>query len=105
MAPCCRSCGLDFASFNVGDGPAALLILVIGALVTGLALWLELAAAPPFWLHLILWPPITALSVIASLRVTKALLLALEWTGRHAPDMAEAHGHEAHEGRHMEDSR
>ena len=75
----CRNCGLDIESFNVGDGPAALLILAIGAIVTGLAIWLELAAAPPFWLHLLLWPPVTAAGVVGSLRMAKALLLALEW--------------------------
>ena len=31
FAPRCRVCGLDFSSFNVGDGPAAFLTLIIGA--------------------------------------------------------------------------
>ncbi|HJQ16382.1 MAG TPA: DUF983 domain-containing protein [Allosphingosinicella sp.] len=79
LAPRCRACGLDLAAFNVGDGPAALLILGLGAIVTGLAVWLELAAEPPFWVHLILWPPLAAVAVVLALRVTKALLLALEY--------------------------
>ena len=33
FAPKCRACGLDFTTFNVGDGPAAFLTLIIGALV------------------------------------------------------------------------
>ena len=33
FAPSCSSCGLDFASYNVGDGPAAFLILIVGAIV------------------------------------------------------------------------
>ena len=32
-ADSCRGCGLDFDSFNVGDGPAAFLILIVGAIV------------------------------------------------------------------------
>lgn len=79
FAPVCRACGLDIAGFNVGDGPAAFLILIVGGLVTGLALWLELAVAPPFWLHLILWPLVTLALVIFSLRVGKGWLLALEY--------------------------
>jgi len=63
----------------VGDGPAAFLILVIGALIVGLAVALELAASPPFWLHLLLWPPLTALAVLAALRLSKGILLALEY--------------------------
>lgn len=79
LAPHCRACGLDIAGFNVGDGPAAFLILIIGGLITGLALWLELAVEPPFWLHLLLWPLLTLLLVVGSLRVAKGWLLALEY--------------------------
>ena len=43
----CRACGLDFDAFNVGDGPAAFLILIVGAIVVGAAITLELAAEPP----------------------------------------------------------
>ena len=75
----CRACGLEFHRFNVGDGPAAFLTLIIGALITGLALWLEVAWHPPFWVHVILWVPLTALAVIWGLRAGKAALLAAEF--------------------------
>ena len=79
FAPRCRACGLDFSTFNVGDGPAAFLTLIIGALVTGLALWLELTWHPPFWVHMLLWVPFTAAAVIWGLRAGKAALLAAEF--------------------------
>ncbi len=79
FAPVCRACGLDFAGFNVGDGPAAFLTLIIGAIVTGLAITLELSASPPFCLHILLWLPLTTVGVVGSLRVAKGLLLALEY--------------------------
>lgn len=79
FAPRCRVCGLDFSAFNVGDGPAAFLTLIVGALVVGLALWLELAAHPPFWVHVILWVPITSAAVIWGLRAGKAALIAAEY--------------------------
>lgn len=79
FAPACRACGLSFASFNVGDGPAAFLTLGVGALVTVLAITLELTAHPPFWLHLILWIPFTALAVLGALRIAKGMLIALEY--------------------------
>jgi len=78
FAPACRVCSLDFASYNVGDGPAAFLTLIIGALITGLALWLELTLHPPFWVHVILWVPLTTAAVIWGLRAGKAALLAAE---------------------------
>ena len=82
FAPKCRACGLDFHAFNVGDGPAAFLTLLVGGLITGLAIWLELSAEPPWWLHVLLWLPLTTLAVVSSLRLAKAMLLALEFKHR-----------------------
>lgn len=79
FAPHCRGCGLDYAQFNVGDGPAAFLILIVGGLVTALALFLQIAAQPPFWVHILLWVPIAAALVILCLRLSKAALLILEY--------------------------
>lgn len=79
FAPKCRACGLDFNQFNVGDGPAAFLILILGGLVTALALFFQLAANPPFWVHILLWVPLTTALVIFCLRVSKAALLILEY--------------------------
>ena len=75
----CANCGLDFSQFNVGDGPAAFLTLCIGTLITILAVWLELGVGPPWWVHLILWLPLTTLAVIVGLRGAKAALLYAEW--------------------------
>ena len=75
----CRVCTLDFTVFNVGDGPAAFLTLIIGALITGLALWLEVTWHPPFWVHAVLWIPLTTAAVIWGLRAGKAALLAAEY--------------------------
>lgn len=79
FAPECTNCGLDLASFNVGDGPAAFLTLIIGTLIVGLAMWLELALSPPWWVHVLLWAPIIFVSTIASLRLSKGVLLGLEY--------------------------
>ena len=77
----CRVCGLDFTAFNVGDGPAAFLILIVGAVVVAAALTLELAVEPPAWVHLI-WVPVAAALTLGGLRVTKAWLLAQEYKHR-----------------------
>ena len=79
FAPACVVCGLDFSRFNVGDGPAAFLTLVIGGIVTGLAMWLELTLHPAWWVHVLLWTPMVVLGTIYALRAGKAALLALEF--------------------------
>lgn len=75
----CRACGLDFSRFNVGDGPAAFLTMIVGAIVVVLALTLQLSAEPPWWVHVILWVPLTTLGVIGGLRLAKAALLWSEY--------------------------
>lgn len=82
FAPRCRACGLDFEAFDVGDGPAAFLIFIVGAIVVALAIAVELGASPPWWVHVLLWLPLTAFLTIGLLRLAKGLLLALEWRGR-----------------------
>src|SRR5688572_13213782 len=78
----CRACGLDLASFNVGDGPAAFLTLIVGAIIIALMVWLQLTAAPPWWVHLLLWIPLATAGVIFGLRIGKAALLQSEYHNR-----------------------
>ncbi|ANY20146.1 hypothetical protein A6F68_01633 [Tsuneonella dongtanensis] len=82
FAPKCRVCGLDFAKFDVGDGPAAFLILIIGALIAVLAIWVQLAFEPAYWVHVVLWVPLATLMTIGGLRVAKAALLASEYRNK-----------------------
>jgi uncharacterized protein (DUF983 family) len=78
----CPRCGLDFTQSNVGDGPAAFLIMIVGGVVTGLATWLQISAEPPLWVHLIVWPLVTAPLVVGLLRVAKGALLVIEFQNR-----------------------
>lgn len=56
--------------------------MIVGAIITVLAILVELSFAPPFWVHILLWVPLTALLVIGLLRIAKAALLALEFRNR-----------------------
>lgn len=78
FAKSCAECGLDYDQYNVGDGPAAFLTLIVGGLVVGLAMALELTVMPPFWVHMLLWVPLTAILVVGTLRVAKGMLLIQE---------------------------
>ena len=79
--PACGACGLDIAAFNVGDGPAAFLTLILGTIIVAAAIVLEVGVQPPFWVHLI-WVPVTFFAVIGSLRLAKAALLSAEYKNR-----------------------
>ena len=79
FAPKCRGCGLDFASFNVGDGPAAFLTLILGTIIVGLAVWLQLAFDPPLWVQMTVWIPLALGLTVLALRIAKAALLGAEY--------------------------
>ncbi|MHB8885886.1 MAG: DUF983 domain-containing protein [Methylovirgula sp.] len=79
LVPHCKSCGLDFSFADAGDGPAVFVTLIGGFLVLGAALWTELAFEPPFWVHLVVFLPLTAIVCVGLLRPTKGLLVALQY--------------------------
>ncbi|HVJ02491.1 MAG TPA: DUF983 domain-containing protein [Sphingomonas sp.] len=78
----CTRCGLDFGAFNVGDGPVVFLTLGIGTLITVLALWVEFTFEPGVLVHAVLWIPLTFALTVATLRLAKGWLLALEYRNR-----------------------
>lgn len=81
----CADCGLDYGFADAGDGPAVFAILIVGFLIVGLALWLEVTRSPPLWLHFLLWIPLTPVLSLAALRLIKGLLIALQYRNRAAP--------------------
>lgn len=85
----CGSCGLDYSRFNVGDGPAAFLTMGVGAIIIILAILLDIATRPPFWVHVIIWVPVTAALTLFLLRFAKGALLASEYRNRAGEDRQE----------------
>jgi uncharacterized protein (DUF983 family) len=84
FAPRCTSCGLDYTRFNVGDGAAAFLIFIVGGVMMAAALITDAKFAPPWWMHVLLWTPLTIGLTLVLLRVAKGLLVALEYRGTSA---------------------
>jgi len=84
LAPRCGTCGLDYSFADAGDGPAVFVILLIGFVVVGLALWMEVTFAPPLWLHFVLWIPLTLVLGLTALRLIKGVLIALQYRNKAA---------------------
>ncbi|MEQ1937730.1 DUF983 domain-containing protein [Mesorhizobium sp. CN5-321] len=75
----CHNCGLDYSFADAGDGPAVFVILIIGFIVVGLALWMEVSYNPPLWVHFLLWIPLTLVLSLVSLRLIKGVLIAMQY--------------------------
>jgi uncharacterized protein (DUF983 family) len=87
VAKSCDVCGLSYAFADAGDGPAVFVILIVGFLIVGAALLVEVNYEPPLWVHGVIWIPLLLLLSIGLLRLLKGLLIALQFH------------HQAHEGR------
>ena len=75
----CPNCGLDYGFADAGDGPAVFVILLIGFLVVGLALWAEVSFSLPLWLHLLIWIPLSLGLCLLLLRALKGVLITLQY--------------------------
>ena len=75
----CPACVLDYGMFDAGDGPAVFGILIVGAIVCGLALYVEFTFLPPLWVHAVLWIPLICILSGLFLRLSKSALLVLQY--------------------------
>lgn len=75
----CTVCGLDYAKFDSADGPAVFIMFVAGFIVVGAGLFVELAYQPPYWVHAVLWIPLSAILCLGLLRPFKGWLIALQY--------------------------
>ncbi|HEX3808490.1 MAG TPA: DUF983 domain-containing protein [Rhizomicrobium sp.] len=82
VAPRCSACGLDYAMFDAGDGPAVFVILIVGAIVAGGALIVEFTYQPPYWVHAVIWIPAILILTTVFLRLAKSTLLVLQYKHR-----------------------
>ena len=79
VARSCNACGLDYTGHDAADGPVVPIMLIVGFLSAGSALWFELTFHPSIWLHLIIWPPLILLLSLALLRPFKALFIGAQF--------------------------
>lgn len=82
MVEACPACGLDLRGNDAGDGPAVFVILGLGAIVMMLVFWIEFRFEPPWWVHVLLWVPLTFGLAVWMLRVLKAWLIAQQFAHR-----------------------
>jgi uncharacterized protein (DUF983 family) len=59
-------------------------ILLVGFVVVGLALFVEVAYTPPIWLHMLLWLPLTLVLAIGGLRPLKGAMIGLQYRNKAA---------------------
>jgi uncharacterized protein (DUF983 family) len=89
VPPACEVCGLDYAFADAGDGPAIFIMMIAGFIIVGLALYVEVAYQPPYWVHAVLWIPLTLFLTVGMLRPLKGWLIAQQYKHKAAPGRLE----------------
>ena len=79
VADSCDHCGEELFHQRADDFPAYLVMVVVGHLVVPAILAVETAYAPPVWLQLAVWLPVTLFASLALLQPTKGAIVGLQW--------------------------
>ena len=61
------------------------MILIVGFVVLGAALWMEVNLNPPLWVHFLLWIPIAIVFSLALTRMLKGILITLQYRNNARP--------------------
>ena len=75
----CPACGEELHHQRADDAPPYFTMVIVGHVVVGGVLVLEKALAPPSWVHLALWLPLTVGLSLWLLPRVKGALVGLQW--------------------------
>jgi uncharacterized protein (DUF983 family) len=79
VADHCTACGEALHHQRAEDALAYFVILIVGHIVVPLALMVETAFTPPYWLHFAIWIPLTLGLSLALLQPVKGAIVAWHW--------------------------
>src|SRR5262244_1845001 len=79
VAERCPACGEALHHHRADDAPPYFTIVIVGHIVVGLVLAVEMAYRPPIWVHEVIWLPLTVLLALLFLPVIKGALVGLQW--------------------------
>nr|WP_281365448.1 DUF983 domain-containing protein [Hyphomicrobium methylovorum] len=75
----CEVCGEELYHHRADDLPAYINMSIVGHIVIGGMLWLEMAYHPPFWVHSVIWFPLTLILSLAMLQPIKGTIVGMQW--------------------------
>ena len=75
----CETCGEPFRYHRADDFPAYLVIILLGHIVVPIAMWIEIAYSPPYWLQAAIGLPLIIGLAIGLLQPLKGAVVALQW--------------------------
>ncbi len=78
----CPACGEELHHQRADDAPPYFTMVIVCHVIVGGILVLEQALAPPTWVHLAIWLPLTVVMCLWLLPRVKGSLVGLQWALR-----------------------
>ena len=78
----CPECGEELFHQRADDFPPYIVIVLVGHTVVPLALTLEMEYAPPMWLQVAIWGPVTIGLALGLIQPVKGAIVAIQWYGQ-----------------------
>lgn len=75
----CPVCALDYSFAAPDDGPAFFSLCIVAFPLTFVAVWIQAALDPPFWVHLVTSLPLLVFGCIFPLQPIKGWLVASQF--------------------------
>lgn len=75
----CQICGEALHHHRADDAPPYFTVFAVGHMIVPIMLATETAFAPPLWMHLALFLPLTVLLCLLLLPVFKGATVGLQW--------------------------
>jgi uncharacterized protein (DUF983 family) len=82
VSDACPACGEELHHHQADDAPAYFDIAIVGHIVLPLALAVETAFTPPYWVHAALWLPLTLILSLGLLQPIKGAIVGWQWANR-----------------------
>ena len=78
----CHICNEELSVFRTDDFGPWLTIILAGHIIVPLILFVEQSYAPDLWLQTLVWIPLTIITVLLILPISKSICLAILWKQR-----------------------
>jgi len=75
----CAVCGTELFHQRADDAPPYFVTLITGHIVVPAALAVEVAFAPPVWMHALMWGPLTLALALGLLQPVKGAIVGWQW--------------------------
>jgi uncharacterized protein (DUF983 family) len=79
VADTCEICGEDLHHHRADDAPAYFVMLIVGHIVVPLMLLVETELSPPYWVHAVLWAPVTLILTLGLIQPAKGAIVGWQW--------------------------